>query len=137
MSKGLLLSLMLMVPTTLVAQSHDAMAGMSMHDHAAQTLSTARKQVDSVAGRAAPLATTAAAANAGFHPVFGWIPTMGEHWVDRALMTKDKQLELGAPSNLTARWDRALDRAAASARTAQGRECMERFIDMLLGHHEG
>jgi hypothetical protein len=101
MSKGLLLSLMLVLPTTLVAQSHDDMAGMSMHDHAAQPLSaTARKQIDSVAKRAASLATTAAAANAGFHPVFGWIPTMGEHWVDRALMTKDKQLALGAPANL-------------------------------------
>ena len=48
----------------------------------------------------------------------------------------------------TARWDRALARAAAqwdailaaylaSARTPQGKERMERFIDMLLGHHEG
>jgi hypothetical protein len=44
-------------------------------------------------------------------------------------------------------WDRALDRAAAqwdaiyaaylaSARTPQGRVRMERYIDMLLGHHE-
>lgn len=101
MTKSLVLSLML-VPATLVAQSHDAMAGMSMHDHAAQPLlsATAKKQIDSVARRATPFATTAAAANGGFHPVFGWIPTMGEHWVDRALMTKDRQLELGAPSNL-------------------------------------
>lgn len=46
------------------------------------------------------------------------------------------------------KWDRALDRAAAqwdaiyaaylaSARTAQGKERMERFIGMLLGHDEG
>lgn len=102
MTKGLILSLMFAMPATLVAQSHDAAGGMSMHDHAAQPLlsATARKQIDSVARRAAPLATTAAASNAGFHPVFGWIPTMGEHWVDRARMTRDKQLELGAPSNL-------------------------------------
>ena len=102
MTTRLLCSLVLLVPTTLVAQSHDAMAGMSMHDHAAQPLlsATAKKQIDSVARHAAPLATTAAATNAGFRPVFGWIPTMGEHWVDRALMTKDKQLQLGAPSNL-------------------------------------
>jgi len=101
MSKGFLLSLLLVLPTPLVAQSHDAMGGTSMHDHAAQSLSTtARRQIDSVARRAASLATTAAATNAGFHPVFGWIPTMGEHWVDRALMTRDKQLDLGAPSNL-------------------------------------
>lgn len=101
MTKSLLISLMLMVPAALVAQSHDDMAGMDMHDHAAQALSaTAQKQIDSVARRAAPLATTAAAANAGFRPVFGWIPTMGEHWVDRALMTRDKQLDRGAPANL-------------------------------------
>ena len=48
----------------------------------------------------------------------------------------------------TPRWDRALDRAAAqwdaicvayltSARTQQGRERMDRYIDMLLGHHGG
>src|SRR4051812_22425660 len=64
MTKCLLLSLMLAVPATLVAQSHDDMAGMNMHDHAAQPLSaTTKKQIDSVAKRAAPLATTAAAAN--------------------------------------------------------------------------
>jgi hypothetical protein len=102
MTKRLLLSLMLLAPATLIAQSHDAMAGMSMHDHASQPAlsATARKQIDSVALRAAPLGTSAAAANAGFRPVFGWIPTMGEHWVDRALMSKDKQLDRGAPSNL-------------------------------------
>jgi hypothetical protein len=101
MTKAILLSLMLAVPATLVAQGRDDMAGMPMHDHAPQPLSAAaKKQIDSVAKRAAPLATTAAAASAGFRPVFGWIPTMGEHWVDRALMTKDKQLQLGAPANL-------------------------------------
>jgi hypothetical protein len=101
MSKAILLSFMLVVPSVVVAQSHDDMAGMNMHHHAAQPLSAAAKrQIDSVAQRAAPLATTAAAASAGFHPVFGWIPTMGEHWVDRALMTRAKQVDLGAPSNL-------------------------------------
>lgn len=101
MTKCVLLSLMLLVPATLVAQSHDDMAGMNMHHHTPQPPSAAAKeQIDSVARRAAPLATTAAAATAGFRPVFGWIPTMGEHWVDRALMTKDKQLDLGAPANL-------------------------------------
>jgi len=101
MIKGLLLSVMLAVPATLAAQSHDDMAGMNMHHNAAQPLSaTAKKQIDSVAKRAAPLAATAAATNAGFRPVFGWIPTMGEHWVDRALMSRDKQLDVGAPSNL-------------------------------------
>lgn len=101
MRNRVLLSLMLVLPCTVLAQSHPTMAGMPMNDHAAQPLSAAaRKQIDSVARRAAALATTAAAASAGFHPVFGWIPTMGEHWVDRALMTRDKQLDLGAPANL-------------------------------------
>lgn len=101
MTKGILVSLMLVVPGVLVAQSHDDMAGMNMDHHAAAPLSAAaRKEIDSVARHAAPLATTAAAASAGFHPVFGWIPTMGEHWVDRALMTKDKQRDLGDPANL-------------------------------------
>jgi hypothetical protein len=102
MTKGFLLSLMLVVPAPRGAQTHDDMAGMDMHHHhAAQPLSaTARKQIDSVASRAAPLATTAAAAKAGFEPVFGWIPTMGEHWVDRGRMTRDNQLDLGAPANL-------------------------------------
>jgi len=59
-------------------------------------------------------------------------------------------VELRAAENSkdTARWDRALDRAAAqwdaiyaaylaSARTEQGKERMQRYINMLLGHHGG
>lgn len=101
--RAALVSFILVAPTpaALIAQGHDHMAGMPMHDHAAQPLSaTAKKQIDSVAKHAARLATPAAAASAGFRPVFGWIPTMGEHWVDHALMTKDKQLDRGAPANL-------------------------------------
>ena len=101
MQTRVLLSLMLALPATLLAQGHAGMAGMPMHDHATPPLSAAaQQQIASVATRAASLRTTAAAANAGFRPVFGWIPTMGEHWVDRALMTRDKQLDLGAPANL-------------------------------------
>ena len=44
-------------------------------------------------------APTAAAA-AGFKPVFGWIPTMGVHYVDDSRMAKDKQSDLAAPNNL-------------------------------------
>lgn len=91
---------MIAAPAAMLAQGHDRMAGMAMHDHTAPLSAAAKKQIDSVAKREAPLATTVAAAKAGFRPVFGWIPTMGEHWVDRALMTKDKQLDRDAPANL-------------------------------------
>jgi hypothetical protein len=57
------------------------------------------------------------------------------------------ELRAADKSRNTAQWDRAIDRAAAqwdaiyaaylaSARTPQGKERMERFIAMLLGHHQ-
>jgi hypothetical protein len=47
-----------------------------------------------------PLGDESAASAAGFHPVFGWIPTMGVHWIDRALMQKNKQTDRTTPSQL-------------------------------------
>src|ERR1051326_9617869 len=77
-----------------VAAQHD-MAHMAMGVSA-----LAHEQIDSVARAAHALTTTAAATAAGYKPVFGWIPTMGEHWVDEAHMTKAAQSSLGTPDNL-------------------------------------
>jgi hypothetical protein len=46
------------------------------------------------------VATTTAASNSGFHPVFGWIPTMGVHWVAGGQMMNGRQANLNAPSQL-------------------------------------
>ncbi len=83
------------------AQQHDhgAMAGMHGMTMPALT-AAARAQIDSVATAARPLATTAAATAAGYRPKFGWIPTMGEHWVALDRMSKEKQSDRTAPSNL-------------------------------------
>ena len=88
-------------PRAAVAQghAHDGMAGMH-HDGAATVSAKAQKEIDSVERATLRLGAPGAAKDAGFHPVFGWIPTMGEHWIDRALMVKDKQLDRSAPSNL-------------------------------------
>ncbi len=76
---------------------HD-MAGM---DHAAAPVSAkAKRQIDSVAKATLPLGALGAAAGAGFQPVFGWIPTMGVHWVDETRMVKSKQSDITAPDNL-------------------------------------
>ncbi|HEY5219115.1 MAG TPA: hypothetical protein VIJ16_04860 [Gemmatimonadaceae bacterium] len=91
--------LVLAVASPVAAQSNAGMQGMPGMQPVAVS-ATAAKQIDSVARSVRPLNNTNAASAAGFHPVFGWIPTMGTHWVDMALMAKDKQQCIGMPSNL-------------------------------------
>jgi len=72
-------------------------------DHpAAPTELTAktRQQIADVFAALTPLSTTTAAQGAGFEPQFGWIATMGVHWVDLARMTKSAQSTLKSPDNL-------------------------------------
>jgi hypothetical protein len=79
------------------------MPGMSrdMHHETSGTVSTkARKQIDSVAKSVTAFATTTAASASGFRPVFGWIPTMGVHWVAGGQMMNGRQANLNAPSQL-------------------------------------
>lgn len=92
--------LALIAAAPLAAQGHDHdMAGM--HDMKPAAVSrTAQRQIDSVAKAITPLGAPGAATSSGFRPVFGWIPTMGVHWVDRALMSKDKQHDRATPANL-------------------------------------
>lgn len=78
--------------------SHDGMAGM--HHDAGPVSAKAQQEIAAVAKATQPLSATGAATSAGFKPVFGWIPTMGVHWVDRARMVKDQQSDLNAPDNL-------------------------------------
>ncbi len=70
------------------------------HDAPAKVSSLARRQIDTVAKAVAPLGTTAAAAAAGFQSKFGWIPTMGVHWVSMQKMISGRQTDRGAPSQL-------------------------------------
>jgi len=79
------------------------MPGMShdMHHETATKISAkARKQIDSVAKAVSATGTTTAASNSGFRPVFGWIPTMGVHWVMGGQMMNGRQANLKAPSQL-------------------------------------
>lgn len=75
---------------------HD-MAGM---DHSTTVSATAQKEIAGVAKATSSLGTSSAATSAGYRPVFGWIPTMGVHWVDRSRMVKEKQSDVTAPDNL-------------------------------------
>ncbi len=89
----------LTVPAGAQGADHDDMPGM--HHAAPATISlAAHKQVDSVEKAILPLGASGAASAAGFHPVFGWIPTMGVHWIDNQRMVKDRQLDRNAPSQL-------------------------------------
>lgn len=84
--------------SSLAAQA-PAMHGM--HHDAPSTISPAvRREIDSVAKAVKPLGAQSAASNAGFQPAFGWIPTMGEHWVARAQMMNGRQTNRAAPSQL-------------------------------------
>ncbi len=77
-------------------------AGMAGMDHAAmRPLSAqAQREIAEVAKATQALGVQSAAATAGFKPVFGWIPTMGVHWVDDSRMAKEKQSDLATPNNL-------------------------------------
>jgi len=78
------------------------MAGMAGMNHDAHIPLTAKnkRQIDTVAKAVASFGTTAAAAAAGFQPKFGWIPTMGVHWVSMQQMMNGRQTNRAAPSQL-------------------------------------
>ena len=76
----------------------DDMAGMDHGDDRVRQGEIGNRQRDQ--GHAAARRDSSAAASAGFQPVFGWIPTMGVHWVDRSRMVKAKQSDITAPDNL-------------------------------------
>ena len=60
----------------------------------------ARKQLDDVLRQSSHYASIDSAKAAGFNPVFGWLPTMGTHWVNPSLLFDRSKLTLGSPSNL-------------------------------------
>jgi hypothetical protein len=94
----LLVAAALLAPSSLAAQM-PSMHGIH-HDAPATVSATARREIDSVVKALVPLGAPGAAANAGFKPTFGWIPTMGEHWVSRAQMVNGRQTNRAAPSQL-------------------------------------
>jgi hypothetical protein len=84
------------VPVLAQMSGHD----MAAMDHSTSVSAQAQKQIASVAKATSSLGNSSAATSAGYHPVFGWIPTMGVHWVDRTRMVKDKQSDVTTPDNL-------------------------------------
>lgn len=93
--------------TALAAQGSDmvnmpGMAGMhhGAHVSAVATSALARRQIDSVVAALRPLGTTRAASIAGFRPAFGWIPTMGVHWVRAGQLLNGRQTDRAQPSQL-------------------------------------
>jgi hypothetical protein len=83
---------------TVHAQTHD-MAGMH-HDAPPAVSRLAHRQIDGVAKAVQSLGTTSAAEKAGMHSAFGWIPTMGVHWVSRQQMMNGRQTDRAKPSQL-------------------------------------
>ena len=85
------------------AQQSGKMAGMAGTDHhpaPTEISAKTRQEIADVFAALTPLSTTTAAQGAGFEPQFGWIATMGVHWVDLARMTKSAQSTLNSPDNL-------------------------------------
>jgi len=91
------LALSLAAAAPLLAQHDHDMDGMH---HSTAVSAVAKKQIDSVARAVVPLGTLSAVNAAGFHSAFGWIPTMGEHWVSRGMMMNGRQTNRNAPSQL-------------------------------------
>jgi hypothetical protein len=86
--------------SSLAAQAVDHGDMPGMHHAAGPVSAAAHREIDSVRLAAERYHQSAAASAAGFHPVFGWIPTMGVHWIDRQRMNKEAQLDRNAPSQL-------------------------------------
>ena len=95
-------ALLIALPTSAIAQM-PGLPGMS-HDAHRETSTAvtakARKQIDSIAKSMRGLATTTAASSSGFRPIFGWIPTMGVHWVAGGQMMNGRQANLNTPSQI-------------------------------------
>ena len=83
MQKLLYLTAALIIPAQLAAQTP-----------------TARKQIDDVVKQSAHYASVDSAKANGFNPVFGWLPTMGTHWVNPSLLFDRNKLTIATPSNL-------------------------------------
>jgi len=96
-----LLAISALAAGTLGAQTPDMhdMHGMH-HDMPATVSPLARKQIDSVAKAVQSLGTISAVENAGLKSAFGWIPTMGVHWVSRPQMMMGRQTDRAKPSQL-------------------------------------
>src|SRR5215475_15465906 len=93
------IALTLCAGTAPLAAQDPGMPGMHHDTHQAVSAKN-RREIDTVAKAVASLGTKTAAASAGFQPKFGWIPTMGEHWVSARLMTSGRQTNRAAPSQL-------------------------------------
>jgi len=91
--------LAMLAASSLAAQMPD-MPGMHHHAERAPLTPAVQREIDSVAKATLPLGAPGAASAAGFHPTFGWIPTMGEHWIARGLMMNGRQTDRAKPSQL-------------------------------------
>jgi hypothetical protein len=89
-----------LLATALTAPLAGQMAGMHHHDEQVPITATVQRQIDSVVKATLRLGAPGAAATAGFQPAFGWIPTMGEHWIARGLMMNGRQTDRAKPSQL-------------------------------------
>jgi hypothetical protein len=127
-----------LVGRPLVAQMGD-MPGMH-HEHAAPVITAkTKRQIDSVVKAIRPLGAAGAAAAAGFQPAFGWIPTMGEHWVARGLMVNGRQTDLAKPSQLMFSKIAGRDSLVGAAYgyvTAVGDTVRPRLFDAAPAWHE-
>ena len=91
------------VVPALASSQMPGMPGMAHDAHretSTKVSAKARKQIDSVAKAVSTIGTTTAASSSGYRPVFGWIPTMGVHWVAGGQMMNGRQANLKSPSQL-------------------------------------
>ena len=96
-----LLAAALLTASSAAAQSAGMAAMPGMHHAAPRAVSAAaRREIRSVEKSMQALASTDAAAAAGFRSAFGWIPTMGTHWVRPSQMLNGRQTDRTAPSQL-------------------------------------
>jgi hypothetical protein len=90
----------LIVPTLVTAQNSSESKAASERPAWSSISAKAAAQLREVENALRPLNTREVANDHGFAPVFGWIPTMGVHWVSDARMLDGKAFDFTTPDQL-------------------------------------
>ena len=84
-----------------VSVSMFAGSGLSAQSNASNAATPkAMTQIRDVQKSMMVVADTSSARGSGYAPVFGWVPTMGTHWVNARTMMADRKVAMTTPSQI-------------------------------------
>jgi hypothetical protein len=97
---NVLLALSVFAPRALSAQTAQHSHDGQPHPVWTGISALAQQQIRTAEQAVMRFSTTDSASVAGFQPVFGWIPTMGTHWVSKSWNVSDRSFDFAHPSEL-------------------------------------